>query len=208
MSAPGPESDARRSRRVLGIDPGTRVAGWGVTEESAGELRLVAAGVVRASAELPPHERLVLIYDGMGAVLREHAVDLVAIEESFFGKNVHSALRLGEGRAVAMLAAVKAGKTLVELAPSLVKKAVTGHGNATKEQVRAAVEMMLAPRGSAFTALEGLPLDASDALALSIAAHARSSSAVPFARSPRGRRSSRGKWTLADVSRLSTENGP
>lgn len=191
---------ARGVRRVLGIDPGTRVAGWGVTEESAGELRLVAAGVVRASAELPAPERLKIVFEGVTIVLRDHPVDLVAIEEAFFGKNVHSALRLGEGRAVAMLAATLAGRTLVELAPSLVKKAVTGHGGATKDQVRSAVEMLLAPGGDA---LSHLPDDATDALALSIAAHARSSSAVSLVQAPRGRRRARGRWTEADVARLS-----
>ena len=189
-------------RLVLGIDPGTRVAGWGVTRDRAGQLELVAAGVVRASAELPAPERLRLIFEGVQAVLREHAVDLVAVEETFFGKNVHSALRLGEGRAVALLASALAGRTVVELAPSLVKKAVTGHGGATKDQVRAAVEMLLSARRDE---LADLPADATDALALSIAAQSRSSGPVPGAAS-RGRRRAKSRWTEADVTRLGSRS--
>lgn len=187
------------SKVVLGIDPGTRLAGWGVVVDEAGKLSLVAAGVVRAKGDLPASERLRLVFEGMSAVLREHAVELVAVEEAFFGKNVHSALRLGEGRAVAILAAALAGRAVVELAPSLVKKAVTGHGGATKEQVRASVEMILGANGAD---LAKLPLDATDALALAIAAHARTGSVVGAGSAKKKARGRRG-WTLADVERLS-----
>ena len=115
---------------------------------------------------------------------RAHACQLVAVEQAYFGKNARSAIRLGEGRAVAILAATLGDVAVVELAASLVKKAVCGHGGATKDQVRSTLEATLGARARECTA--GLPMDATDALALAVAAHARSRS--PFAAaSPRAR---------------------
>ena len=183
--------------RVLGIDPGTRVAGWGVVAGRDDALAVVACGVVRAPADEPIERRLVAIFEGVAAVLREHAVDLVAVEEAYAGKNVRSAIRLGEGRGVAILAAALAGREVVELSPASIKKSVAGHGAATKEQVRDALAALLP--GSR-EAARGLPADASDALALAVAALARASS--PFRQStPRRRAGSR--WTTADLARLS-----
>ncbi len=141
-------------------------------------------------------ERLSAVFRGLEAVLAEHPVELVAVEEAFYGKNVRSAIRLGEGRAMAILAASLRSLPVVELAPSLVKKAVTGHGAATKEQVRDAIEATLANGRVS----PDLPLDATDALALAVAAHVRTSS--PVLGGPPPRRSRRGGWTAADLARL------
>jgi crossover junction endodeoxyribonuclease RuvC len=181
--------------KILGVDPGTRVAGWGVVEGSGHELAAVAAGVVRAP-EGPIEERLRAIFEGLRQVLADHEVAFVAVEEAFYGKNVRSAIRLGEGRAAAILAAALSNVPVVELAPSLVKKAVTGHGGATKEQVRSALEATL---GGTREAAASLPMDATDALALAVAAHARTS--APGG-APRRRRRTRVRWTGDDLARL------
>jgi crossover junction endodeoxyribonuclease RuvC len=185
--------------RIMGIDPGTRVAGWGVVERSGHDFVAVAAGVVRAAETLPIGERLRIIFAGLRDALGAHAVEVVAVEEAFYGKNVRSAIRLGEGRAVALLAAALAGATVVELAAALVKKAVVGHGAATKEQVRSALEATLS---GGVQAARDLPFDATDALAVAVAAHARAG-APPSRRRRRG-----GRFTSSDLLELGFELGP
>jgi crossover junction endodeoxyribonuclease RuvC len=189
------------STRILGVDPGTRVAGWGIVESQDRELVAVAAGVIRAAEDLPIGERLLIVFEGIKAVLAEHACQLVAVEQAYFGKNARSAIRLGEGRAVAILAATLGDVPVVELAASLVKKAVCGHGGATKEQVRSTLEATLGARARECTA--GLPMDATDALALAVAAHSRSRS--PFAAASPRARAKKSRWSAADLARLGLE---
>jgi crossover junction endodeoxyribonuclease RuvC len=179
--------------RVLGVDPGTRVCGFGVVDLVKGDMVLVDAGAIEAKESDPIEKRLALVFAGIEAALSRHAPRLVVVEEAFYGKNVRSAIRLGEGRGCALLAAARAGVAVVELQASLVKKAVTGHGAATKEQVRAALEATLRGKIDA-----SLPLDATDALALAVAAHARKGA-------PGGVRRRRGggsRWTAEDLARL------
>lgn len=185
--------------RILGVDPGTRVCGWGVIDRGEREPALVATGVIEAKEGLPIAERLKIVFEGLTAVIAEHRPGLVAVEEAFFGKNVRSAIRLGEGRGTALLAAALAGIPVVELQPSLVKKAVTGHGAATKDQVRTAIEATL--KGDVRATVAGLPLDATDALALAVAAHARSSSPALDA-VPRRKKRGGARWTQNDLARL------
>ncbi|MBM4086757.1 MAG: crossover junction endodeoxyribonuclease RuvC, partial [Planctomycetes bacterium] len=89
--------------RVLGIDPGTQVAGYGVVQMVGNRLRAVAHGAVRAKAGASFPERLRQIFDGLTQVVRKHRPDCVAVEEIFYGKSVKSAIRTGEGRGVALL---------------------------------------------------------------------------------------------------------
>src|SRR5579862_4639719 len=110
------------SDRVLGVDPGTRLCGWGVVDLERGDMRLVALGVIAVSAEGPIEKRLAAVFEGLESVLAEHRPRLVAVEEAFFGKNVRSAIRLGEGRSCALIAAARASVPVVELQASLVKK--------------------------------------------------------------------------------------
>ena len=180
---------------ILGVDPGTRVCGWGVVRR--GE-ELVALGVIEAPESLPIEQRLRTVFQGLVAVIAAHGPGLVAVEEAFFGKNVRSAIRLGEGRATALVAAALANVPVVELPASLVKKAVTGHGAATKEQVKTALEATL--KGDLRERAKDLPLDATDALALAFAAHARGSAPG----GPRRRSKGRG-WTSEDLARLGME---
>ena len=154
--------------RVLGIDPGTRVVGWGVVERKGNRLRAVAWGALKAKASDEVPDRLRVLHEGLRALLAEHRPDAVAIEEAFFGKNARSALALGEGRGAALLAASLHGVPVKQYPPSTVKKAVSGRGGAAKEQVGAMVRVLLG------LAEIPQPADASDALAVAICALNRS----------------------------------
>src|SRR6185369_11505271 len=147
--------------RVLGIDPGTAVTGWGVVEGRPGAFRHVAHGTVVTSPRSSLPAKLTRIH----AELVEHCgtwrPDALALEKSFVGRNVQSAFRLGEVRGVAMLAAAAAGVPVIEYSPAEVKLAVTGSGRAEKTQVELAIARELA-------LAERLPADAADALALAL----------------------------------------
>lgn len=159
--------------RVLGIDPGSTVTGFGVVERHRGRLHLVAAGCIRTSSREPLAQRLSRIHDGLVRALAEHRPDAVAIESIFKHKSSESALRLGHARGVALLAAMQAGHEPVPYNPSTVKRTVGAHGRADKKAVARMVAMLLgAP-------VEG-PSDVSDAVAIAIThlQHARSRALV------------------------------
>jgi crossover junction endodeoxyribonuclease RuvC len=147
-------------RRVLGIDPGSRITGYGVVECAPAGLIYRASGCIRPAA-LPFLERLGEIYRGVEALIREYHPDEVAIEEVFLARNAASALKLGQARGAAIAAAVAAGVPVSEYAARTVKLAVVGTGNAAKEQVQHMVRVLLR--------LSGTPAaDAADALAIAI----------------------------------------
>lgn len=166
-----PESQSRASAApaappagviVLGIDPGTRVVGWGAVRVGPRGATFIAAGIVRADERLELPQRLGLIRAGLDRILSEFHPHSVAIEEAFANRNVQSALRIGEGRGVALSCAVAAGALVFQYPPAVAKKALVGHGGAHKTQVAAMVARLL-----------GLehppePLDATDALALAL----------------------------------------
>ncbi len=148
--------------RVLGVDPGTRLAGWGVVEVRGNAARLVAAGAIRTGA--PTLEgRLVQVRDGLAEAIRAHAPHVVSVERPFFGKNATSALAVGMARGAALIAAAEAGLAVHEYPPATVKKAVVGRGGAAKEQVAAMVRVILGLRE-----IPG-PADVTDALAVALA---------------------------------------
>lgn len=147
--------------RVLGIDPGSIVTGYGVVEKDSGSLLHVADGTVRAKGSRNLPERLPPIFDGLQEVIMEYQPDAVAIESIFFAKNVKSAAILGHARGVALLAAAKAQLAVFEYSPMEVKQSVVGYGAATKEQVQKMVKALLRT--------DHLPTsDAADALAVAI----------------------------------------
>ena len=148
--------------RTLGIDPGTAIMGWGVVDEAAGALSLVAYGALTTPAGMPPPERLVLLYDGLQALLREHRPEAGAIEELFFGKNVNTAISVGQARGVALLALAQASVPIHEYKPLAVKQAVAGYGGADKKQMQEMVRMTLR------LAAIPRPDDAADAVAIAI----------------------------------------
>jgi crossover junction endodeoxyribonuclease RuvC len=148
--------------RVIGIDPGSLVTGFGVVEEEASCLRALAWGVVRTSAKQPLSERLRRIYDGLADPLHTWQPDAVSVERVFFADNPKTALTLGHARGVALLTVAHAHVPLVEYSALEIKMAVVGYGRAAKSQVQQMVKNLLR--------LQGLPqpLDAADALAAAI----------------------------------------
>ena len=151
-----------RAVRILGIDPGSRITGWGVLDSSGWEIRFVAHGAIRAGGEGPLGDRLVLLMAGLREVIVAHGPQIVAIEQVFSAKSARAALVLGHARGVALLAACEAGLPVHEYAPTQVKGAVTGSGRAEKTQVQAALATQLGLRQLPH------PLDASDALAVAL----------------------------------------
>ena len=149
--------------RVLGIDCGGEYTGYGVVEmQSGGKLCCLRCGAIKLSPREALPRRLSRIFDQLGAIIAEHRPDEVAIEDIFYALNVKSALKLGQVRGVAMLAAASAGLAVAEYSPLTIKSSVVGYGRAEKQQVQQMVTRLLdlpAPPQ---------PLDASDALAIAI----------------------------------------
>ncbi len=149
--------------RVLGIDCGTEYTGYGVVElDSDNQLSCLCCGAVKLSSRESLPARLAIIFERLGAIIREHHPDNVAIEDVFYALNVKSALKLGQVRGVAMLAASSAGLQVSEYAPLTIKSAVVGYGRAEKHQVQHMVTMLLR------LAEIPQPPDAADALAIAI----------------------------------------
>ena len=149
--------------RVLGIDCGTQFTGYGVVElDSEAKLVCVTCGAIKLSPRDPLCERLATIFERLSEIIREHHPDNVAIEEIFYAVNVKSALKLGQVRGVAMLAASSVGLQVSEYAPLTIKSAVVGYGRAEKQQVQHMVTRLLN--------LAEIPEspDAADALAIAI----------------------------------------
>jgi crossover junction endodeoxyribonuclease RuvC len=149
--------------RVLGIDCGTEYTGFGVVELCAdGKLLCLTCGAIKLSSRDPLPMRLATIFQRLVALIEEHHPDNVAIEEVFYALNVKSALKLGQVRGVAMLAASAAGLGVSEYAPLSIKSAVVGYGRAEKPQVQHMVMRLLN------LAEIPQPADAADALAIAI----------------------------------------
>ncbi len=149
--------------RALGIDCGTEITGYGVVE-LASDQRLVHvdSGAIRLSTRRPLPERLTEVFQRLCEVIQRSGPDVVAIEEVFYAVNAKSALKLGQVRGVAMLAAAAAGLEVAEYAPLSIKSAVVGYGKAEKHQVQQMVARLLN--------LDEIPepADAADALAIAI----------------------------------------
>jgi crossover junction endodeoxyribonuclease RuvC len=149
--------------RVLGIDCGGEYTGYGVVElHSSRRLSCLTCGAIKLSAREALPRRLSRIYSELGVIISEHQPDEVAIEDVFYALNVKSALKLGQVRGVAMLAAASAGLEVAEYSPLTIKSSVVGYGRAEKHQVQHMVARLLelpAPPE---------PMDASDALAVAI----------------------------------------
>jgi len=148
--------------RILGIDPGTVVMGYGIVESNGGDFVLVDYGVIKPPSKLKSPERLGYIYGEIFKVIARYKPDAVAIEEPFVSENIKSALAIGKAQAIAILAAVNNKIPIHEYPPSRIKQQVTGYGGGTKEQVQEMVRLQLN--------LSGVPspFDAADALAVAI----------------------------------------
>lgn len=152
---------------IIGIDPGTRLAGFGVIEGSSHNWRHVEHGVARLPEDQPLAVRLAELQSQLATLWTRYPKAHTVIEQVFLGKNVDSAFKLGHARGVCLMLAAQAGSPVYEYAARSVKKSVTGQGNATKEHVALVVCQLLQVR------LTG-PFDASDALALALC-HAQNS---------------------------------
>jgi crossover junction endodeoxyribonuclease RuvC len=149
--------------KILGIDPGSRAAGWAVVSFE-GPPRLIAAGVLRPDTSRPFCERLLALRNGLLDVIRRLSPDVAAIERVFSGVNPQSLITLGEARGVLLLALAESGLPVTEITPAEIKRAVAGTGGAEKEQVRRMVASILSNGGEG----RRLSLDAADAAAAAI----------------------------------------
>ena len=153
--------------RVLGIDPGIAIAGFGFIDKAGHKLTPVQYGAIQTEAHTPPEERLKQIYESACALIDRYKPDSVAVEKLFFNRNVTTAFAVGQARGVIILAAAQRGLPVAEYTPLQVKQAVVGYGKAEKKQVQEMVKM--------FLKLSAVPKpdDVADALAVAIC-HAHS----------------------------------
>jgi len=176
------------SLRILGIDPGSRITGYGIVEVEGSRSRWIAHGRIRCDAG-PLPERLLRILRELGTVIREYAPREAAIEEVFVKTNVGSALILGQARGAAICALAEAGLPVAEYAPARIKSAVVGSGRAEKAQVQHMMKVLL-------NLGEAPPADAADALAVALC-HAHSRALGVITRAPR-RSAAKSSWRALD----------
>ena len=148
---------------VLGVDPGSQITGFGFIEIDSDQERLVDCGVITLTSEPKQQLRLKMVYNELHALMSRHLPDFCAVEMPVYGNNPQSMLKLGRIQAAAMLAALNLEIPVVQYTPKEVKKAVTGNGNASKEQVQYMVRSLLSIEESRV-----MGLDTSDALAVGL----------------------------------------
>jgi crossover junction endodeoxyribonuclease RuvC len=158
--------------RLLGIDPGTNVLGYGIVEVENRQLSLVALGVITMQQLEDQQLKLKKIFEGVQALIRQYGPSELAIEAPFFAKNVQSMLKLGRAQGVAIAAAMTMELEVTEYSPKKIKQSVTGNGNAAKEQVAAMLETIFKCK------IEEKYLDATDALATAVCHFYQSKSAL------------------------------
>ena len=153
--------------RILGIDPGYGITGFGLIESSRGQNKLLHCGAITTPAGMDFSARLEIIYEDTKKLLEMAKPDAVAIEELFFGQNVTTGIGVAQSRGVILLAIRQAGLEVISYKPMQVKQAVVGYGNATKHQVQDMTRRLLN--------LQSMPKpdDAADAIAIALC-HARS----------------------------------
>jgi crossover junction endodeoxyribonuclease RuvC len=152
-----------KQRTVIGIDPGTAITGYGIIrEEPSGDLVWLNHGVITSPGDWTEAQRLLHLYKNLMDIIKEEKPDCCAVEQLFFQKNVKTAIKVGQGRGAALIAAAETGLEIGEYSPLVVKQAVVGYGNADKNQVQQMVKLLLG--------LEEIPKpdDAADALAVGI----------------------------------------
>ena len=161
--------------RILGIDPGYAIVGFGILEADRGKARLLRCGSINTPAGVPMPRRLLQIQEDMETLIREFSPDVMAIEELFFNTNVTTAIGVAQARGVILAAAARLGVQIFEYTPSQVKIAVVGYGKAEKRQVmemtRRILDLSAVPK----------PDDAADAVAIALC-HARSRTSLLYQR--------------------------
>ena len=157
--------------RILGIDPGVAIVGWGVIEKVGSNFIPVSCGTIRTPAHTDMNMRLSMIYDDMDKIIKKYSPNEMAIEELFFNTNITTGIAVAQARGVILLSAYRHGLNISEYTPLQVKQAVVGYGKAEKQQVIAMVTSLLRlPKPPK-------PDDAADALAIALC-HAQSSSSI------------------------------
>jgi crossover junction endodeoxyribonuclease RuvC len=148
--------------RIIGIDPGTGILGFGVVDVARGKTTMVTAGVITTPAHTPIDERLEEIFDGLTEIIAETKPEVMSIEKLFFSQNVTTAISVAQARGVAMLTGRKAKLPIAEYTPQQIKQTLTGYGKADKKQVQEMVRLQLG--------LKDVPKpdDCADALAAAI----------------------------------------
>jgi crossover junction endodeoxyribonuclease RuvC len=159
--------------KILGVDPGSRVTGYGIIEKSFKGLAVVGYGEIKPPKNASLTTALASVYEALSRLIVEMKPDAMAVEDIFYGKNVQSLIKLGHIRGVTLLAGAQQGITVYEYTPLEIKKAVVGYGRAEKSQVQAMVKAILQLR-------ETPTADAADALAVAIChAHCSGPSVSP-----------------------------
>ena len=148
--------------RIIGIDPGTGILGFGLIDANNGKTQLVTAGIITTPAHTPLAERLEEIYDGLSEIIKETKPTFMAIEKLFFSQNVTTAMSVSHARGVAMLTGQQARMTIEEYTPLQIKQTIVGYGRASKQQIQEMVRIQLG------LAEIPKPDDCADALAAAI----------------------------------------
>lgn len=129
--------------KILGVDPGTAIVGFGVIETNGHKHYMIDAGVIRTPAHQALELRLKTIYEGLSEIIETNKPDIMVVEKLFFAKNVTTAMSVSHARGVIYLAGVMAGVKIVEYTPLQIKQALTGYGQADKNQIQELVKIML-----------------------------------------------------------------
>ena len=130
--------------RIIGIDPGTGILGFGVIEVNArGNPKMITAGVITTPAHTPLEDRLIEIFDGLTEIIAETNPEVMSIEKLFFAQNVTTAISVSHARGVAMLTGKQAGLEIAEYTPLQIKQTLTGYGRASKKQMQEMVKLQL-----------------------------------------------------------------
>ena len=157
--------------RILGIDPGYGITGFGIIEAERNQARLIQYGAITTPAGMDFSARLEIVYEDMKKLLEMAKPDAVAIEELFFGQNVTTGIGVAQSRGVILLAIRQAGLEVTSYKPSQIKQALVGYGNATKHQMQEVTKRLLHLQENP------KPDDAADAIAIALC-HARSSTSL------------------------------
>jgi crossover junction endodeoxyribonuclease RuvC len=171
---------------ILGVDPGTRIAGYGLIKIVGQNIELVQYGVLKLDKYSNHELKLKKIFDRLTQLIDEYLPDEMAIEDPFYGKNAQSMLKLGRAQGVAMAAALARNIPIVEYSPKTIKMSVTGSGGASKEQVAFMIESILKVK------LPAQYLDATDAVAIAICHHYHANSLPRSSKS--GSKTKKGGW--------------
>lgn len=148
--------------KIIGIDPGTGILGFGIIDYEKGKITLIDAGVIRTPVHEQDAVRLLTIYDELSEIIAQHKPEVMSVEKLFFAKNVKTAMTVAQARGVVLLLGMKHNLELHEFTPMQIKQAITGYGGADKKQIQEMVRVLLR--------LQEVPQpdDAADALAAAI----------------------------------------